>query len=240
VILDEHSENSNNYRRLIESVEDTFKASGKTQSEVLFFCPILLPWYIEGTDHHEHNNAPGVFKGSRLYHELLENGYIERATEKAMYLKLENFDIPEKINEKEKNAELEGYEITIYDKERHYGAEEMLMKLNNPLWLKEISLCMNNGIPVLVAADKGRIVGFAGPMICQSSGRGYFAGIGVVKEHEGHGLGTVLFYKLCREERKVGAQYMSLFTGADNPAGKIYEKAGFVTVQEFAVMRKML
>jgi Acetyltransferase (GNAT) family. len=93
---------------------------------------------------------------------------------------------------------------------------------------------------VLVAAREGRVVGFAGPMIRQKNGRGYFTGIGVVKEHEGHGLGTILFYKLCKEEKAVGAGYMSLYTGADNPAGKIYRQAGFVTVQEFAVMRKML
>jgi ribosomal protein S18 acetylase RimI-like enzyme len=239
-VLEERYETSENYRLLIEAVENTFRRAGKRQSEVLFFNPMMLPWYIRGTDCHEHNNAPGVFKNSRLYQELLDNGYLLRATEEAMYLNLESFEIPEAIREKEVKAAGEGYEVAVFDKARHHSVEEMLKQLDNPLWEQEIGECTREGVPVLVAAREGRVVGFAGPMIRQKNGRGYFTGIGVVKEHEGHGLGTILFYKLCKEEKAVGAGYMSLYTGADNPAGKIYRQAGFVTVQEFAVMRKML
>lgn len=240
VILEEEYETAINYKELIAAMEGTFLRAGKTQSEVLFFNPIMLPWYIKGTDHHEHNNAPGVFKNSRLYQELLELGYFERACEHAMYINLEHFQIPQAIVEKEEKALLNGYEVSLFQKDRHHSVNDMLQKLDNPLWEKEINQCTQEGTPVLVAAMQGQVVGFAGPMIKQKSGRGYFTGIGVVKEHEGHGLGTILFYKLCQEEKKVGAQYMSLYTGADNPAGKIYRQAGFETVQEFAVMRKML
>jgi len=240
IILEEQYETSENYRLLITEIENKFCQAGKQQSEVLFFNPMMLPWYIKGTDHHEHNNAPGVFKNSRLYQELLENGYVLRATEEAMYLNLDEYEIPDKISEKEAKAASEGYEVAIYNKERHHGEEEMLKQLENPLWEKEIGHCTKVGIPVLVAAKDGQVVGFAGPMIRQKSGRGYFTGIGVVKEQEGHGLGTILFYKLCQEEKAVGATYMSLYTGADNPAAKIYHQVGFETVQEFAVMRKML
>ncbi|MGF7141605.1 GNAT superfamily N-acetyltransferase [Anaerotaenia torta] len=240
VLLEEAYETAENYKALLDALEKSFADAGKIQSEVLFFNPMMLPWYIKGTDHHEHNNAPGVFKNSRLHHELHKTGYQERATECAMYLKLEGFTIPEAILEKEARAAAEGYEVALFDQSRHYGVEEMLQKLENPLWEKEISQCTRTDVPVLVAAHNNRVVGFAGPMIRQKSGRGYFTGIGVVKEHEGHSLGTVLFFKLCEEERRVGAEYMSLYTGIDNPAGNIYHKAGFETVQEFAVMRKML
>ncbi|SHO43984.1 GNAT family N-acetyltransferase [Anaerocolumna xylanovorans] len=240
VILREDAENTENYEQLLKLLEETFQKAGKTQSEVLFFNPMLLPWYIKDTDRHEHNNAPGVFKDSRFYDELLQNGYILRTTEQAMYLNLKEFDIPRTIVEKQEKAAKEGYEVALFDKTRHRNVEQMLKKLENPLWEREITQCTKEGTPVLVAAKDGEVVGFAGPMIRQKNGRGYFTGIGVVKEHEGHGLGTVLFYKLCEEEKKVQASYMSLYTGAENPAARIYSQAGFRTVQEFAVMRKML
>lgn len=240
VILDEAYEDSGKYKLLLSRLEETFRSAGKTQSEILFFNPMMLPWYIKGTDRHEHNNAPGVFKSCRLYKELLQNGYAERTTEHAMYLDLSLFHIPDRILEKEKRIQADGYEVTFFDKERHYEVKKMLTALNNPLWEKEIKKCTGEGIPVLVAARNDRVVGFAGPIIKQENRRGYFTGIGVMKEEEGHGLGTLLFYKLCEEEKKAGAEYMSLFTGAGNPAGKIYEQAGFMVVEKFAVMRKFL
>lgn len=240
VILREDEENSENYIKLLSLLEEAFQRAGKTQSEILFFNPMMLPWYIRDTDRHEHNNAPGVFKNSRFYEELLQNGYALRTTEQAMYLDLKEFGIPQVITEKEEKAVGEGYEVSLFDKTRHFNVEQMLKKLENPLWEREILQCTREGTPVLVAAKDGVVVGFAGPMLRQENGRGYFTGIGVVKEHEGHGLGTILFYKLCEEEKKVQAAYMSLYTGVENPAARIYSQAGFRRVQEFAVMRKML
>lgn len=240
IVLDEKYETAENYRVFMDLLEKAFLSEEKIYSELLFFNPMMLPWYIKGTEQHEHNNAPGVFKSSRFYRELLSCGYEERTTECAMYLNLEYFAIPEKINEKERKAAEGGYEVSLFDKNRHYDLEEMLCKLENPLWEKEISQAAQDGIPVLIAAQNGRAVGFAGPISRQESGRGYFTGIGVNKEHEGHGLGTILFYKLCREEKNAGARYMSLYTGATNPAARIYLQAGFQIVEEFAVMRKIL
>ena len=56
----------------------------------------------------------------------------------------------------------------------------------------------------------------------------------------GHGLGTLLFNRLCLAERACGAQYMSLFTGVNNPAQRIYQAAGFTPRRYFAVMIKEL
>ncbi len=240
VIIKEPYESTENYQLLLSVIEETFIKAGKTQSEVLFFNPMMLPWYIKNTQQHEHNNAPGVFKDSRLYRELLSFGYVERATENAMYLNLKEFHIPGAIREKEEKAASSNYEVTLFDEKRHSKVAEMLSRLENPLWEKEILNSTREHIPIVIAAKDGEAVGFAGPVIRQKSGRGYFTGIGVVKEHEGHGLGTILFYKLCEEEKRAGAEYMSLYTGSENPAGKIYSQAGFRTVQQFAIMRKMI
>ena len=62
----------------------------------------------------------------------------------------------------------------------------------------------------------------------------------VEERYRGHGLGKLLFYRLCRAEKECGAQYMSLFTGIDNPAQNIYKEAGFTPRRYFAVMIKEL
>ena len=74
----------------------------------------------------------------------------------------------------------------------------------------------------------------------EATGRGYFAGLGVAPQFEGHGLGTLLFYRLLQREKEVGSQYMSLFTGEDNHARFIYLGAGFRIVRTFGVMLKEL
>lgn len=226
------------YKAMLEAVEQRFRELGKTQSEILFFNPMHLPWYIPDTPGHEHNNAPGVPVDSKLYPFLLGQGYRERTRECAMYLPLAGFVIPEDVRMKEAKAEQEGYRVEWYDRNKHGGVGEMLAALGNPLWEREIGQCTREGVPVVIAAYQGNAVGFAGPVVRQDNGRGYFAGIGVHPAHEGHGLGTVLFFRLCEALRKVGAEYMSLYTGSTNPARRIYEKAGFRAVREFAVMRK--
>ena len=69
---------------------------------------------------------------------------------------------------------------------------------------------------------------------------GYFAGIAVGPSFQNHGLGSLLFYKLCQAEKDCGARYMSLFTGINNHAQNIYKSAGFETKRYFAVMIKEL
>lgn len=240
VVLDDEARTDENFTALLSRMERGFRGLGKKRSEVLFFNPIHLAWYIPGAPGHEHNNAPGAPVGSFFYKSLLKNGYLERARECAMYLNLDRFTFPEEIERKEKAAERAGYTVSLLDPNLHTGLREMLESLNNPLWTSEILQCAETGSPVLIAAHGREAVGFAGPVVRQENGRGYFSGIGVSPRHEGHGLGTVLFFRLCREFRAIGTDYMSLYTGLENPAKRIYEKAGFVPVKEFAVMRKEL
>ncbi|MFD2330253.1 GNAT family N-acetyltransferase [Cohnella sp. GCM10020058] len=240
IVLAEASSASNR-AALLEALETRFRTLGKRQSEVLFFNPMRLPWYIPGTPGHEHNNAPGVPADTALYRFLLDNGYVDRAHQCAMYRPLADFAIPDDIRAKEAKAAGGGYAVELFDSRRHAGLADMLAGLANPAWEREIAACAADGVPVVIAADReGRAAGFAGPVVRQDNGRGYFAGIGVHPEHEGRGLGSILFFKLCEALRDVGADYMSLFTGSTNPAIRIYEKAGFTTVRQFAIMRKEL
>ncbi|CAI6076171.1 GNAT family N-acetyltransferase [Cohnella sp. JJ-181] len=239
IVLAEDCDSDANRAVLLEALEARFRALGKRQSDVLFFNPMRLPWYIPDTPGHEHNNAPGVRADGALYAFLLDQGYVDRARQCAMYMPLTDFAIPEDIRAKEVKAAESGYTVELFDPSRHTVLTEMLAGLGNPAWEREIAACAADGVPVVIAAAQdGRAAGFAGPVVRQDNGRGYFAGIGVHPDHEGRGLGSILFFKLCEALRDVGAEYMSLFTGSSNPALRIYEKAGFTTVRQFAIMRK--
>ncbi|CAN7257821.1 GNAT family N-acetyltransferase [Paenibacillus sp. LjRoot56] len=238
IVLASGFDTDDNYLMLLTALEDRFKELGKKQADILFFNPMLLPWYIPDTPQHEHNNAPGIPVDSKLYTFLLGAGYFERAKQCAMYLHLSAFAMPEEYSVKEAKASAQGYTIDMFDPGKHAGVEDMLEGFGNPLWQKEIGASTANGVPVVIAAYQGKTIGFAGPVIRQVNGRGYFAGIGVLPEHEGHGLGSLLFYKLCEAFQEIGTEYMSLFTGMSNPAIRIYERAGFQTVKLFAVMRR--
>jgi Acetyltransferases len=238
IVLAQKSRNQQNFSLLLEQLEQYFIQNGKQQAEVLFFNPMLLPWYIPNTQKHEHNNAPGAPVGSYYHTFLLQDGYAERARECAMYLDLNNFSITDYMKKKEQESVRDGYEVALFDVSRHFGMEKMLNGFDNLLWQKEIPACIRSGVPVVVAAKQNEVVGFAGPVIRQPTGRGYFSGIGVHPEHEGHGLGSVLFFKLCEAFQEIRTDYMSLYTGVENPAMRIYQHAGFIPVKEFAVMRK--
>jgi ribosomal protein S18 acetylase RimI-like enzyme len=240
IVLAEEIRTDERYAAMLDALESRFRELGKRQADVLFFNPMMLPWYIPNTPKHEHNNAPGVPVDGSLYPFLLRRGYSERTREQAMYMPLAGFALPEEIRAKEASALAEGYAVGVLDPGSVQGVEDMLARLDNPLWSEEIPRCLRDGIPVVLAACRGRAAGFAGPVIRQDNGRGYFTGIGVHPDHEGHGLGTLLFFKLCEAFRDIGTDYMSLYTGKSNPAKRIYEKAGFRTVREFAIMRKEL
>lgn len=238
IVLAEECRSDESYALLLRQLEDRFRQLGKKQADVLFFNPMQLPWYIPDTPNHEHNNAPGVPVGSSLHSFLLRSGYVQRATEQAMYLNLAEFVYPDETREKEAKAAEQGYEVGLFDSSKHRGLAEMLAGLNNPLWQQEIAACAADGVPVVIASKDGAAAGFAGPVVRQPNGRGYFAGIGVHPDHEGHGLGTVLFFRLCKAFLEIGTDYMSLYTGSTNPALRIYERAGFRPVKTFAIMRK--
>lgn len=225
---------------LLSAVEEAFRKSGCDESMVSFWCPIRLPWVIPGTDGHQHNNLPGVPTDLPLHSWLEKAGYVPKSREMAMHLDLSDFEIPAVVMEKAGRMAREGYTVALYDPQAHRGLKEMVDSLGNPLWSEEIPAAGDAGQRLLVGLKENQTAGFAGPIYPEESGRGYFSGIGVAPKYEGHGLGKLLFYRLCREEKTAGAKYMSLFTGEENPARKIYEGAGFRVCREFDVMRKSL
>lgn len=225
---------------LLTALEESFCATGCTHSMVSFFAPIRLPWVIPETQGHQHNNMPGVATDLALYERMRTFGYRETARECAMYRPLADFVLPDVIKVRAQHMAREGYTVARYDPAKHIGLEEMVASLGNPEWSREIVQAGKSGRELLVGLCGNVCAGFAGPIYPEETGRGYFAGIGVSPHWEHHGLGKLLFYRLLEQEKKAGADYMSLFTGENNPAKRIYEEAGFQIVRTFSVLRKEL
>lgn len=240
VILSGKADTDENTGLLLSALEDAFRKAGRIYSAVTFFNPIRLPWIIPGTPGHQHNNAPGIALDIPLHDRMLSRGYRESTRECAMYLNLSDYETPAWVAEKEEKMAREGYHVDRYDPTRHVGLEEMVNALGNSMWSEEIPAAGKAGMDLLVGLKDNTCAGFTGPVYPEETGRGYFAGLGVAPQYEGHGLGTLLFYRLLGREKQVGSQYMSLFTGEDNHARFIYLGAGFRIVRTFGVMLKEL
>lgn len=208
--------------------------------DILFFNPMTLEWIIPLTNQHDHPNAPGVDYDSVAHRFFKKNGYIEFAKQNSYYRNIQGFTYSEKIEELNKSLKEKNIEIRLYDLNKDHGFQHLFDDLKNPYWQQEITQAVTNNQPILIASHEGIIIGFTGPLRVQQSLRGYFAGIGVHSAYRGLGVGKVLFAALCKELSHLGAHYMSLFTGEQNQARKIYEREHFVIVRSWANMRKEL
>ena len=240
LLLAEKADNEDNTQQLLSALEDAFRTVGRTYSAVTFFNPIRLPWLIPGTPGHQHNNAPGIALDIPLHDRMLHFGYRESTRECAMYLNLADYDTPAWVGERAAKMAAEGYRVERYSAASHIGLEEMVEALQNPMWSAEIPAAGKANMDLLVGLKDNVCAGFTGPVYPEETGRGYFAGLGVAPQYQGHGLGTLLFYRLLEREKQAGSQYMSLFTGEDNHARFIYLGAGFRVVRTFGVMLKEL
>lgn len=240
LLLEPEADTEKNTAELTGALETAFREKGMTSSAVSFFNPIRLPWIIPGTPGHQHNNLPGVPEDQPLYERLKALGYGQISRECGLYYNLAAHETPAWVEEKAAEMAKRGYRVAQYDRNCHQGLEEMLKSLGNPVWLAEISAAGRTGMDLLVGLKDDICAGFTGPVYPEESGRGYLSGVAVAPQYERNGLGTLLFYRLLRREKEVGAKYMSIFTGIDNPAKRIYLQAGFQIVRTFAVMQKEL
>ena len=94
--------------------------------------------------------------------------------------------------------------------------------------------------PILMFAKQSEIIGFCGPVDVHRDRRAWFTGLCVDPQWRGRQLGRMLFEYTLRTMAGNGAKYISLYTGADNPARRIYEREKLTVSQSFAIMRKEL
>ncbi|MCR3906737.1 MAG: GNAT family N-acetyltransferase [Tenericutes bacterium] len=222
---------------MLESKIKEFSNDFKTIN-ILFFNPVQLNWIIPNTKSDDHPNAPGVDIESSAFSFFQTLGYQEFARQNVYYKNIRSYTYTVETKNLIEQLKNQNIMITQYQKNQHTGLNELFQNLNNPYWEKEINQASQNNEPILVAVKDKIVIGFTGPLRVQASGRGYFAGIGVHDGYRGHGIGKVLFASLCKSLSAIGAEFMSLFTGENNPARKIYEKEDFQIVKRFANMKK--
>lgn len=207
--------------------------------QISFFNPCALTWIVPGTPGHDHPNAPGVDVSSGAYLFFKNRNFLPVVCQNSFYLPLARYEQPSGIAQKRSGLLEQGIEICRYRPNQHTGLSSLTENLGNPVWKEELlanEALKEKGRPLAAAIYENKIIGFAGPLRVQESGRGYFAGIGVHSDYRGFGLGNVLFHTLCASLKEMGAGYMTLFTGENNPAGQIYLKAGFGIVKSWADM----
>lgn len=210
--------------------------------DIIFFNPINLEWCVPHTDGHDHPNSPGVDVSCDGYLFLKNCGYRDTVYQNSFYQTLENFEFSQNIKERLEKLKQDNITITYFDKEKHFGLDELFDDLGNEQWREIIMGNLKNQdcYPVLIAQHNNKAIGFTGPLYVQESKRGYFAGIGIHSEYRKFGLGKALFSSLCMSLKDLGADYMTLFTGETNPARNIYESAGFKIVKTWADMEYVI
>lgn len=244
VLVDESVRRKKIGTRLLDLLESNLKKKHELKKiDIVFFNPIHLEWIIPGTISSDHPNAPGVDISSAAYIFMKHHGFEDYAIQNAYYKNIETYEYSEDILKCIKKLDEQGLTITYYDRRKHIGFEKLFIDLHNDSWKNAIISNINSengGHRVLIVEKNGQICGFTGPLFVQESKRGNFIGIGIHSDYRGLGAGKVLFAALCMGFKDIGATYMTLFTGKNNPARKIYEHEGFEIVRTWADMRKKL
>ncbi len=232
--------------RLCDELEARLMAAPEvTKLEAVFHNPVHLPWYIPNAGRDYHPCLPGVDMASALYPFLQKRGWRDYAHQNAYYRRMSDYEDSPDMAEKRARLLSEGIELTLYDPVHHYGLPELFDNIRNPGWKAQVLARLDR--PIVVAVDhaapdaqrRALVVAYTGPLSQDGTpARGNFCGIGTHTDYRGRSIGKQVFCAMCRAHRDAGADFMSLYTGFDNPARHIYESAGFGIVRSFANMRK--
>lgn len=246
---------------LLGALEQEARRQGKCFTAVSGDNPASMDWLIPGTPGHDHNNAPGVWEDGPGYAFLLRRGYVPGAREVAMYRSLADFRPDPAVARRVTDLAAEGIRVGVWEPGLGDQFDGMCDRVGSAYWRhvlqEEIAAwreCRPNADPALwpdgrrpagprplLIATHGRdIIGFTGPVDRQQSGRGWFTGICVDPLWQGRGIATALFGLLMEAFVREGAGFCSLFTGQENPARRIYERAGLREAARFCVMRHEL
>ena len=213
---------------------------GAARIDIVFHNPAHLPWIIpDSADGHP--CAPGIRSDSPAASLLLRRGYAEWCAQISYYSSLDGYKTPEDQAKRLSSLAENGIRITYYDPVEHRGLAELFDAINNPGWKKTVLAHLDQ--PIVVAVDEkanGLVVGYTGPLSQVREGgglRGSFCGIGTHPDYRGRGIATLIFCEMCRHHSEHGASFMSLYTGENNPARRVYEYAGCRGVVRWSNLR---
>ncbi|MGI6215023.1 MAG: GNAT family N-acetyltransferase [Christensenellales bacterium] len=244
---------------LIKELEGVLKAKGYNSIFIDHMNPVELGWRIPESSC-THNKIPGVYIESPAIKFFKSAGFSAAHEEIAMYRELQGFSMPEEILSVIENLKQEGIEVGEL-KNPYVDFSGLFDRLQSEYWRDSIASEIqahkeNRGNPnprfwadgmppkaprkILAAVHEGAMVGFTGPVDVQKNLRGWFTGLCVDPNFGRRRIGETLFNLLLDAFQKEGAQFVSLYTGAKNPAQKIYLRAGLKPAARFAAMEKKL
>ncbi|MBR1586046.1 MAG: GNAT family N-acetyltransferase [Clostridia bacterium] len=242
---------------LLNALSARMKARGAQTLYISSTNPVNLDWRIPGTPGHDHNNAPGLDTACQGCGFFPKRGFAVRYQEVAMYMDLSAYRMDASIPALQSKLAAEGIVTGPYDPAWNCGFDSMCDRVGSDYWRDVLRTEIDawkqgrpnqdarmwaDGIPpqgprtLLTAVHQGQIVGFTGPVDLQQSGRGWFTGICTDPTYERRGIATVLFNLLMQAFVEEGARFTTLFTGLDNHARRVYERAGLRPVRQFALM----
>ncbi len=219
--------------------------------------PVHLPWFVPGTPGHDHNNAPGVDENCDGYLFLLHRGFHDDFHEIAMYMALKDYRWQDSLTRMQEELLAQGIRTGHYDPSLGDEYDGMCDRVGSEYWRNSLrselaawhenrpnsdpdfwadGMKPNGPRTLLTATINGHIVGFTGPVDRQKSGRGWFTGICTDPLYAGKGIASVLFNLLLKEFIAQRADFCTLFTGRDNPAQRLYLRAGLRIMAHFAVL----
>lgn len=242
---------------LLSALRETALAVGKTSLVVSGDNPVHLSWLIPGTPGHDHNNAPGVQEDTLGYPFLLARGFHDDYHEIAMHIDLRDYRWDPALDARLSALAAEGIRVGLWNPNLGIEFDGMCDRVGSEYWrgvLRAELAAWQSGQPndnpeywadgrrptgprpLLTATHEGHIIGFTGPVDLQASGRGYFTGICTDPAWGGRGIATLLFNQLMQAFIAEGATFSSLFTGRENHARKIYERAGLRVAASFCAL----
>jgi ribosomal protein S18 acetylase RimI-like enzyme len=215
--------------RLLRNVEDYIEAAGKDAVAITRYRAAVAGTY--------------VLPDTPEYDFLTARGYRPTSREMRLRLMFEEFVLKDEILKTEERLRQEGIAIRDYeDRDRESFAR--LMEAHFQGWWHysyRPNLERERPLPVRVAVDRGRVVGFIGFVSVSAAGRAGFSP-GVDPEYRKRGIGKALVHLWARDVKALGAKDSVISVGVGNdPARTIYLGMGYRSLGEFCpVWRKDL
>lgn len=225
-------------KTLLNALEERLINNGFDTIDCVFFNPIQWSFFVNNQSH-THNNMPGVLINSHYESFLKKQGYLPFAYQNLYHMGLINLQTSLLMSDKLEELQAQGIVIEYFNKTTCKNHTNLFKNLNNPGFEQAFNQAILANKPILIARKYGEVIGFTGPLNVINQ-KGTFSGIGVSSVYGGLGIGKALFYELCHRLKAMGATYMTLFTGTENKARRIYEAQGFEVTQTFTNLRKRL
>ena len=244
-------------KQLLQVVVNHARQMKKKHIVISGDSPCHLTWLIPGTQGHDHNNAPGVWKEGPFCAWLTSHGFHVHGEEISLYLPLSSFRWNPELDVLKQKLEAEGILTGTWHPSMGRDFDGMCDRVGSEYWRHVLRTETDAWIrqapnadpdlwpdgrkpagprPLLTAVRDGQIIGFTGPVDRQESGRGWFTGICVDPLFEKRGIATLLFHLLLRAFQEKDALFCSIFTGAENHAQRIYLRAGFRVTSHWQIL----